>query len=83
MAGCRARGPAYPASAVATHVLHLSPLGHSSAFSLAFTLGVLLVLPYVRERVQRLVDIIFGRQSYDAQITAFALGLATTRQFSV
>ena len=67
-------------AAVATHVLHLSPLGHSSAFSLAFTLGVLLVLPYVRERVQRLVDIIFGRQSYDVQevLAAASTALGTT-----
>jgi len=67
-------------AAVATHVLHVSRLGHSSAFSLAFTLGVLLLLPHVRERVQRLVDIIFGRESYDAQevLAAASTALGTT-----
>ena len=54
-------------TALATHVLHFSRLGQSHAFSLAFTLAALVVLPRVRDRVQRLVDLIFGRPTYDAQ----------------
>jgi signal transduction histidine kinase len=53
--------------ALVTQVLHLSWLGHSTAFPLVFTLAVLLVLPQLRERVQRLVDVVFGRERYDAR----------------
>jgi signal transduction histidine kinase len=54
-------------AALATHVLHLSPLGQSASFSLVLTLVVLLAMPRLRDRAQRLVDLIFGRRSYDAQ----------------
>jgi signal transduction histidine kinase len=54
-------------TALATHVLHISRLGQSHAFSLAFTLAALIVLPRVRDRVQQVVDLIFGRRTYDAQ----------------
>jgi len=54
-------------TALATHVLRISRLGQSHAFSLAFTLAALVILPRVRDRVQRLVDLIFGRPTYDPQ----------------
>ncbi|HJQ84767.1 MAG TPA: ATP-binding protein [Candidatus Binatia bacterium] len=56
-------------AALATHGLHLSRFGQSPAFSLGFTLTMLIVLPRVRDRVQQLVDLVFGRRSYDAQET--------------
>ncbi len=50
-----------------TQVFHLSPLGRSPAFSLAFTLAAIFLLPTVRGRLQRFVDRLFGRQTYDVQ----------------
>jgi signal transduction histidine kinase len=54
-------------TALATHVLHITRLGQSHVFALVFTLAALVVLPRVRDRLQRLVDLIFGRRTYDAQ----------------
>ena len=54
-------------AALAAHGLHLSRVGQSTTFSLAFTLAILLLLPGVRDRVQHVVDRIFGRRSYDVQ----------------
>jgi signal transduction histidine kinase len=53
--------------ALGSHVFHVSTLGRSPIFSLAFTLAVLFVLPTVRNRIQYVVDRMFGRQTYDAQ----------------
>jgi signal transduction histidine kinase len=54
-------------AALAAHGLQLTGVGQSTTFSLAFTLAMLLLLPALRDRIQRMVDRIFGRQSYDAQ----------------
>src|SRR5256712_9652015 len=55
-------------AALGTHVLHLSRLGSSPVFSLTFTLAVLFVLPALRDRAQRIVDLCFGRQPYEAAV---------------
>src|SRR5262249_54002556 len=54
-------------AALGTHVFHLSSFAQSPIYSLAFTLVAIFVLPSVRDRFQRLVDHMFGRQTYDAR----------------
>ncbi|MFN8545245.1 MAG: ATP-binding protein [Candidatus Binatia bacterium] len=54
-------------AALGTGVFHSSAVGQSPAFSLAFTLVAIFVLPPTRERIQRTVDRLCGRQPYDAQ----------------
>jgi signal transduction histidine kinase len=54
-------------TALATHVLHISRLGQPDVFSLVFMLAALVVLSRVGDRLQRLVDLILGRPTYDAQ----------------
>ncbi len=53
-------------AAFTSHFLQVS-FGKSPAFSLVFTIVVLLVMPSLRDWVQRLVDVVFRRRTYDAQ----------------
>jgi signal transduction histidine kinase len=52
----------------------------SPIFSLLFTLAAVMGLPLLRERLQRLVDAIFGRKSYDVQevLAIASTGLGAT-----
>lgn len=64
------------AAATATQVFHLSGLGQLPAFSLVFTLAAVFLLPALRDRLQRLVDLVFGRQPYDAEAELAAASTA-------
>src|SRR5207253_4281611 len=70
-------------AALGTHVLHLSRLGSSPVFSLTFTLAVLFVLPALRDRVQRIVDLCFGRQPYEAEEVLAAASTALGSTFEL
>jgi signal transduction histidine kinase len=56
----------FACAVVASQVLQAS-FADVPAFSLAFTLVVLIVMPQLRDRVQRLVDLVFARRRYDPQ----------------
>ncbi len=68
---------------VATYGFHVSLLGQSAAFSLVFIVAVVIILPTLRDRVQRVLDSIFGRRTYDAQevLAATSTALAATLSF--
>ena len=70
-------------AALGTHGLHLSRLGSSPVFSLTFTLAVLFVLPALRDRVQRIVDLCFGRQPYEAEEVLAAASTALGSTFEL
>ncbi|TMA38186.1 MAG: GAF domain-containing protein [Deltaproteobacteria bacterium] len=70
-------------AALGTHVFHLSRLGSSPVFSLTFTLAALFVLPALRERVQRVVDLCFGRETYDAEEVLAAASTALGSTFDL
>lgn len=54
-------------AALANHFVQISTFGQSQALSLGLTLAILIVMPGVRDSIQRCVDALFGRNTYDAQ----------------
>jgi signal transduction histidine kinase len=58
---------AYLACAALTNHFLQTSFTQSPGFTLLFTVVVLVVMPQVRDRVQRVVDVVFGRHRYDAQ----------------
>ena len=72
-------------AALGTHVFRLSGLGSSPVFSLTFTLAALFFLPAFRDRLQRVVDLVFGRKTYDAEevLAAASTALGSTFDLNV
>ncbi|TMA98928.1 MAG: hypothetical protein E6J70_13920, partial [Deltaproteobacteria bacterium] len=72
-------------AALGTHVFNLSGLGSSPVFSLTFTLAALFFLPAFRDRLQRVVDLVFGRKTYDAEevLAAASTALGSTFDLNV
>ena len=70
-------------AALGTHVFRLSGLGSSPVFSLTFTLAALFFLPAFRDRLQRVVDLVFGRKTYDAEEVLAAASTALGSTFDL
>jgi signal transduction histidine kinase len=67
-------------AALGSHVLHVAGFGSSPLFSLSFTLAALFVLPALRDRLQQVVNLVFGRHTVHVEevLAAASTALGST-----